>query len=138
MKPDQNSAMKTGFDDAIALIEHLEMPYLEALAQRLQKHISERRITERAAATEQIRKIAASVGMSVEELITPLKTPLKNSQISGAKSKRPAQFADPRDPINNTWSGSGRAPLWFRELELELNAQGKTREELRIKDADAK
>lgn len=130
MKPDQNSAMKTGFDDALALIEHLETPYLEALAQRLQKHIAERRITERAAATEQIRKIAASVGMSVEQLITPL----KNSQISGAKSKRPAQFADPRDPINNTWSGSGRAPKWVKELET----LGTTREEMRIKEADAK
>jgi DNA-binding protein H-NS len=93
-------------NDAMALIESLELPYLEALQRRLAEHIEQRRRADRAEAVEQIRRIAASVGMRVEDILA-----------LGAKGERKPYLgkgqAKYRHPDGRTWNGFGRMPGWL-------------------------
>jgi|SRR5690554_172510 len=75
-------------------------------------------------AREQVRQIAASLGMSVEELMGLKK--------ASGKSKATGQKVAPkyRNPNNSaeTWTGRGRKPLW---LQAELD-QGRKLESFLI------
>lgn len=112
----QNTALDTALEDATTLIEALELPYLEALQKRLAQHIEMRRVIERASAVEEIRRIAARLGMSVDELMTA--QPPKPARATTAKYRDPETGAP--------WSGIGREPLWIK---------GKDREQFRIAQA---
>lgn len=92
---------------------------------QLPKVIAKRQVSEVVAARREIQQIADRLGLSLDVLLT--------EPISGTKGTRPARYADPRDP-SRTWSGQGHAPYWVRELE----AEGTTREDMRIKDAGEK
>lgn len=95
---------KINVDDAMAQIEMLELPYLEVLAKRLTKHIEERRMRDYADAKAEIIRIAARVGMTIDELITAAQPK--------SKSSLPPRY---RHPDGRTWSGQGRMPLWIKD-----------------------
>lgn len=99
----QNTAQETGLDDAMTLIEALELPYLKALQTRLAEHVVKREVAERGDALAEIRRIAARVGMSVDALLAGVK--------ASPTHAKPAKY---RHPDGRTWSGAGREPLWIK------------------------
>lgn len=103
----QATARQTALDDAMALIESLELPYLEALQQRLAAHIDQRRVLLRRDALAEIQRIAASVGMDVAQLMN---VPSK------ARGSMPVKY---RHPDGRSWSGQGRLPSWIKDGERE-------------------
>lgn len=76
-------------------------------------------------AREQIKQIAASVDMSVEDLLGLTKAKGKSragkasKKTTGKRSGKPApiKFRNPRN-LEETWSGRGRKPVWL-QTELE-------------------
>jgi DNA-binding protein H-NS len=120
----QNTAQETAVEDAMTLINGLELPYLVELSKRLEHHIEKRRKDDIVDARRRIQLIAQEVGLSVDELI--------EMPVSGVHGTRPPQFADP-DNASRTWSGHGRKPFWIRDLEQ----RGYTLDQLRIAGADA-
>lgn len=116
----QSTAQETAINDAMSLIEALELPYLVELSKRLGEHIEQRRKADIVDARRRIESIAQGVGLSVDDL---LKMP-----ISGVNGMLPPKYADPSDP-SRTWSGIGRKPFWMRDL---MERQGFTLDQLRI------
>lgn len=100
-------------------LEKMTLPELKDLRKKLDKAIAgyeERRRQEAIAAAE---AAAREKGFSLSELAGNVK-----------KSRKPvtsAKFRNPDDP-QQTWSGRGRQPAWFKEAL----ASGKTEEELLV------
>lgn len=94
-------------------LEKMTLPELKDLRKKLDKAIAgyeERRRREAVAAAE---AAAREMGFSLSELIGNVK-----------KSRKPAtkpKFRNPDDP-QQTWSGRGRQPTWFKEA-LESGKQ---------------
>jgi DNA-binding protein H-NS len=120
----QNTPSETAFNDAMTLINGLELPYLIELAKHLEEHIEKRRKADIVDARLKIEMIARDVGLSVTDLL--------NVPASGVKGYLPPKYADPTDP-KRTWSGHGRKPFWVRDLE----SQGIALDQLRITSADS-
>lgn len=108
----QNTALETGLEDATRLIESLELPYLEALQNILAQHIIKRRSEAMRDAIDEIRRIAARVGMSADELMGAAAQPKKQQ----SKSTLAPRY---RHPDGRTWSGQGRAPEWIKDQDRE-------------------
>ncbi len=97
----QGTEMADKFD-----LEKMTLPELKDLRKKLDKTIAgyeERRRREAVAAAE---AAAREMGFSLSELTGNVK-----------KSRKPAaspKFRNPDDP-QQTWSGRGRQPMWFKE-----------------------
>jgi DNA-binding protein H-NS len=94
----------------------LSLDDLKALAQDVEVEIVGRREAERSRVLSQMRELAGSLGMSLEDVIR------------GEKGKGGAVAAKYRNPDNPdlTWSGRGKRPAWVNEAL----ASGKTLEDL--------
>jgi DNA-binding protein H-NS len=116
----QDSAMQAAMTDAAALIETLELPYLIELQQRLAAHIGKRKEVDRVNATLEIRRIAASVGLSLDELMRPVTGHAKSPK--APKPVKPVKHAEIRyrDPeTGKGWSGRGLEPKWLKGRDRE-------------------
>lgn len=93
---------------------------LKEMVKRIEDELEHRRVQEIKQTAIQIRKLAASVGKTAEEVMTIG---------SHKKSKSQPKYQNPDDP-KQTWTGRGKRPNWFREAI----ARGKVLKELEIQE----
>jgi DNA-binding protein H-NS len=94
-------------------LSKLSIEELQTLSRDVETEIVTRRETERERVLQQMRELAASIGMTPEELLGP-----------GDKAragKVQAKYRHPDDP-SLTWTGRGKRPSWL----TEALAAGKT------------
>jgi DNA-binding protein H-NS len=94
----------------------LSLEDLKALAQDVEVEIVGRREAERSRVLSQMRELAGSLGMSLEDVIRGEK---------GKSGTVAAKYRNPDHP-DVTWSGRGKRPAWVNEAL----AAGKTLEDL--------
>ena len=99
-------------------LSKLSIEELQHLAQDIEAEIVNRRIVEKERVLNQMRDLASSLGMTLEELV-------RQEGITGASV--PAKYRHPDNP-SLTWSGRGKRPAWVNEAL----ASGKTLEDLAI------
>ena len=99
-------------------LSKLSIEELETLVRDAQAELAARKEAERERVLQQVRELAASVGMSVEELLKM------------QKAGRGTVEAKYRHPENAelTWSGRGKRPQWV----TDALASGKTLEDLAV------
>lgn len=104
---------KNGID-----LTKLSLEELQALAQDIEVEVIGRREAERARVLSQMRELAGSLGMTLEDVVR------------GEKGRGGAVAAKYRNPSNPalTWSGRGKRPAWVNEAL----AAGKTLEDLAV------
>jgi len=93
-------------------LSKLSLQELENLAQDVQAEITNRREAEKQRVLEQMRELAASIGMTPEELLRAQR---------GGRASMPAVAAKYRHPENPslTWSGRGKRPQWLTDALAE-------------------
>ena len=91
---------------------------LQGLSKDIDKELKRREVEDKKNILLQMKELAASVGMTVEEIIE--NTPQK-------KTKGEPKYRNPDDPTQ-TWTGRGKRPGWLNE-QLD---RGKTLEDLEI------
>ena len=102
-------------------LSKLSIEELETLVQDAQAEIVARREAEREKVLQQMRELAGSLGMTLEEVVRAEK-----GQKSGPGSV-PPKYRHPDNPAL-TWTGRGKRPSWVTEW---LNA-GKSLEDAAI------
>lgn len=93
---------------------------LQTLAQNIEAEIVSRRESERERVLNQMRELAGSLGMSLEDV-------LRQERIKSGVGIVPPKYRHPDNP-SLTWTGRGKRPNWV----TEALASGKTLEELAI------
>jgi len=104
---------KSGID-----LSRLSIEELQNLARDIEAEIVNRRIADKERVLNQMRDLASSLGMTLEELI-------RQEGISG--STVPIKYRHPDNP-GLTWSGRGKRPAWVNEAL----ASGKTLDDLSV------
>ncbi len=94
------------------------MHELQALSRDIDVELRRRGDEERKRVLAQMKELAASVDMTLEEVI---------AYSSSKKTKGEPKYQNPADP-RQTWTGRGKRPSWIKAA-LE---QGKSLDELRI------
>ena len=102
---------KNGID-----LSKLSIEELQALARDIETEVVTRRAAEKERVLNQMRELAGSLGMTLEELLREEK---------GVGSPVPPKYRHPDNP-GLTWSGRGKRPIWNNEAL----ASGKTLEDL--------
>ena len=102
---------KNGID-----LSKLSIDELQALARDIETEIVTRRAAEKERVLNQMRELAGSLGMTLEELLR---------EERGAGSGVAAKYRHPENP-GLTWSGRGKRPAWVNEAL----ASGKTLDDL--------
>lgn len=96
--------------DAAALIFNMELSYLQELQTILSNEIQKRQKDSRREAITKILNIAATHGISLEELV--------KSQLPKATKKTsnpiPIKYRHPEDS-KLEWTGRGRQPQWIKD-----------------------
>ena len=102
---------KNGID-----LSKLSLEELQSLARDIEAEVVSRREADRERVLNQMRELAGSLGMTLEEVVR------------GEKGKGSTVLAKYRHPDNPalTWSGRGKRPIWINEAL----ASGKTLEDL--------
>jgi len=101
-------------------LSKLSIEELETLVRDAQAEIAARKEAERERVLQQVRELAASIGMSVEDL-------LKLQKSSRGTVTVEAKYRHPDHP-ELTWSGRGKRPQWV----TDALASGKTLEEIAV------
>ena len=101
-------------------LSKLSVEELQTLAQDIEREIVTRREAERERVLTQMRELAASLGMSLEDV-------LKMERGKGGGGIVPPKYRHPEDP-SLTWTGRGKRPTWVNEAL----AAGKSLEDLAI------
>lgn len=104
---------KSGID-----LSKLSIEELQNLARDIEVEIVNRRVMEKERVLNQMRELASSLGMSLEEF-------LRQEGISS--SQVPVKYRHPDNPTLS-WSGRGKRPAWVNEAL----ASGKTLEDLLV------
>jgi DNA-binding protein H-NS len=91
---------------------------LQELSKNIDKELKRREVEDKKNVLLQMKELAASVGMTVEEIIE--NTPQK-------KTKGEPKYQNP-DDSTQTWTGRGKRPGWLNE-QLD---RGKTLKDLEI------
>lgn len=106
----QDTPREAALRDLMPLIEGLELPYLMALQSALNLHIAERQVEALAEARDKIRRVAASLGMTVEQILG-----------FSADDPEPPKYMNPE--TGKTWSGKGRMPEWAKPNPEKFRVQ---------------
>lgn len=87
-------------------LSQFSIPQLRDLQVQVAEQIASRQADDKERVRQQILELAASVGMSVEQVMN----------IKVSKQKRPAavRYQHPEDR-SKQWSGRGRSPKWVKE-----------------------
>jgi DNA-binding protein H-NS len=117
---------------AIAAVENLSVPELDALIKAATAKRDELMAGERASFVDEIKARAANLGMSLADLVG-LGGGAAPRPSGAARPKADARRKSPRPKYRNpttgeTWSGRGRPARWLTELE----ARGHKREEFAV------
>ena len=88
-------------------LSKLSIEELETLAKDIQTEVTNRREAERERVLGQMRELAASLGLTLEEVVR-----LERSK--GGTGGGQARYRHPEDP-SLTWSGRGKRPTWLTE-----------------------
>jgi DNA-binding protein H-NS len=102
---------KNGID-----LSKLSIEELQTLARDIETEIVTRRVAEKERVLNQMRELAGSLGMTLEEL-------MREERVVG--SSVPPKYRHPDNP-GLTWSGRGKRPAWVNEAL----ASGKTLDDL--------
>jgi DNA-binding protein H-NS len=86
-------------------LSKLSVEELETLMRDAQAEIVARKEAERERVLQQVRELAASIGLSVEELLKLQR---------GGRGRAEAKYRDPENP-ELTWSGRGKRPQWVSD-----------------------
>ncbi len=100
-------------------LSKLSLEELQTLAQDVDREIVTRREAERERVLSQMRELAASLGLTLEDV-------LKMERGKGGGIV-PPKYRNPADP-SLTWTGRGKRPIWVNEAL----AAGKSLEDLAI------
>lgn len=100
-------------------LSKLSIEELQALAQDIEREIVSRREAERERVLAQMRELAASLGLSLEDVLRQ-----ERGKSGGIV---PPKYRNPNDP-SLTWTGRGKRPTWVNEAL----AAGKSLEDLAI------
>jgi DNA-binding protein H-NS len=103
---------KTGID-----LSKLSLEELQSLARDIEVEVVSRREADRERVLNQMRELAGSLGMTLEEVVRGEKG---NKGVSV-----PVKYRNPDNPVL-TWSGRGKRPAWVNEAL----ASGKSLEDL--------
>ena len=101
-------------------LSKLSIEELESLAKDIETEVTTRRQAERDKVFGQMRELAASLGLTLEDVVR-----LERGK-GGAAGAQP-KYRSPKDP-NLTWSGRGKRPAWVNEAL----AAGKSLDDLAI------
>jgi DNA-binding protein H-NS len=116
----------------IKALESLNIGELRRVIAFAEVRIREREVSEKAAAREELQKLAQERGFSMADLFANLAphAPAKRGRKPGGegKSERAPVEAKYRGPNGETWSGRGRLPKWLHAAE----AEGKSRDSFLI------
>ena len=99
-------------------LHDLSLQELQALSRDIEGELKRRGDEERKKVLAQMKELAASVDMTLEEVI---------AYSSTKKTKGEPKYQNPENP-RQTWTGRGKRPSWIKAA-LE---QGKSLDELRI------
>ena len=99
-------------------LHSLSIQELQALSRDIEGELKRRGDEERKKVLSQMKELAASVDMTLEEVI---------AYSSSKKTKGEPKYQNPENP-RQTWTGRGKRPSWIKAA-LE---QGKSLDELRI------
>ena len=83
---------------------------LEKLARDVEKALTRIQKQEVKKVRQEMEKLAASHGMTVEDVLGSTTKPRK---AKAPKAKSAPKYANPSDP-SKTWTGKGRQPDWFK------------------------
>ena len=97
-------------------LSKLSLDELQALARDIETEVVSRREADRERVLNQMRELAGSLGMTLEEVLRGEK---------GKVLSVPVKYRNPGNPIQ-TWSGRGKRPAWVNEAL----ASGMTLEDL--------
>jgi DNA-binding protein H-NS len=98
-------------------LEKMSIVELRELAAAVEQELGRRKKDEVKGTVAQIKSLAATLGMSVEDILRYGK--------KAKTSKGEAKYRNPENPAQ-TWTGKGRQPAW---VKTQMN-RGKTLEEL--------
>lgn len=99
-------------------LSELSIDKLRQLSKEVEKELRRKQAEERKKIYAQMKDLAASVGMTVNEV-------LENESRKRAQSQ--AKYQNPENP-EQTWSGRGKRPKWLQEALR----QGKRLEDLKV------
>ena len=102
-------------------LSKLSIEELESLAKDIETEVTTRRQAERDKVFGQMRELAASLGLTLEDVVR-----LERAKGGGAGGAQP-RYRSPNDP-RLTWSGRGKRPAWVNEAL----AAGKSLDDLAI------
>jgi DNA-binding protein H-NS len=97
-------------------LSKLSLEELQSLARDIEIEVVSRREADRERVLNQMRELAGSLGMTLEEVLRGEK---------GKVLSVPVKYRNPANPIQ-TWSGRGKRPAWVNEAL----ASGMTLEDL--------
>lgn len=100
-------------------LSKLSMEDLTSLRKDVEKEIKNFKNRARSAALKDIQAVAKKHGLTVEDIV--------GKKGKARKPAAPAKYRNPADP-NQTWSGRGRQPAWFKSAI----GKGKTAKSLEI------
>lgn len=101
-------------------LSKLSFEELQTLAKDLETEVASRREAEKGRVLQQMRELAGTIGMTVEEL-------LGREKPKARAPKGEAKYRHPENP-DLTWSGRGKRPTWLAEALVA----GKTLEEFAV------
>lgn len=96
-------------------ISTLSVPELEALIEQAAALIESKKSQALTDAKAEIEKIAASTGLSVEELLGLRAGKAPRKAAAGAKKPVADKYRNPKDHTQ-TWSGRGKRPRWLQAM----------------------
>lgn len=100
-------------------LSKLSLDDLKALRKNVEKEIKDFKNRAKVAALKDLQAVAKKHGLSVDEII--------GKKGKAKKAAAPAKYRNPADP-NQTWSGRGRQPAWYKEAM----SKGKSQKSLEI------
>jgi DNA-binding protein H-NS len=86
-------------------LSKLSLDELQALARDIETEVVSRREADRERVLDQMRELAGSLGMTLEEVVRGQKVKVLSV---------PVKYRNPTNPIQ-TWSGRGKRPAWVNE-----------------------
>jgi DNA-binding protein H-NS len=107
-------------------LSKLSIEELEILVKDAQAEINARREAERERVFGQMRELAASLGLTLEDVVRQQRAK-GGADKGGAGGSAQPKYRHPSDP-NLTWSGRGKRPAWI----AEALAAGKSLEDLAV------
>ncbi|MGF1613620.1 MAG: H-NS family nucleoid-associated regulatory protein [Gammaproteobacteria bacterium] len=92
-------------------LEKLSLQELQQLAQEVEIKVNEKKTGEQQRIYQEIRTLAASIGMTLNEVIESQEQ--GRGRRSGVRAPAKVKYRNPNDP-SQTWAGRGKRPGWVQ------------------------